>query len=130
MVGLSELRQQALRASNQAVPPPQKGEFIIDTGSDMSVVDPSAVMALGLHPRSMMKAHTLSTGGMAVEFGEYEVGLYLHGPQAGKGFHIPNLPVMGATFNAPSHQGLIGRDILALGILIYSGATQSYSLAF
>ncbi len=54
--------------------------------------------------------------------------------EAGKtnpnGVMIPLITVMEVPLEGQRIQGLIGRDVLAHGILIYSGYTNTFSLSF
>lgn len=97
----------------------------------MSAVDTSLMLSLQLPQSGFVMIHTPSTQGVSQRFPEYAVMLHMRGASPGSGWQINALPVMGTSaFVAQNIQGLIGRDVLDRGILIYNGPTKHFTLAY
>lgn len=130
LIGPSVPLQQALKAAGQTVPPPVSGVFLVDTGASHTVVDVSLVTALGLNPTGTVMVHTPSTQGNAVPLYQYDLMLYVPGSVQGAGWLIEALPVTASSFAGQAIEGLIGRDILDRGLLVYNGTGGHLTLAY
>lgn len=101
-----------LKEQGQKIPV-EKTEALIDTGASLSCIDSGIAKRLGLIPRSATPVNT--AGGTVVQV-LYDATLRM--PELGIS---RELPVLGASLESPPQQALIGRDILSMGTLIYSG---------
>jgi hypothetical protein len=128
-VTVSGPRHKALTAAGAKVPPAQFCKALVDTGASNTSIDPSVMGALGLTPTGSTPVITPTTGAVPVNQPTFDVGVHVQ--FANKQFHSKNpLTVTSASF---SHQGfmvLLGRDILANGLLIYDGVHKTFCLSF
>ncbi len=138
-MAVSPHRALALRKGNQAIPPPQPGTFLIDTGAHETCVDPALIGSLQLVPKSFTLIQTPSTNGVAVQCPVYDVQLIivpsmrlgLH-MQVNQGLipHVRSISVIGAALKSQGINGLIGRDILEQCLLVYNGQTGAFTLSW
>jgi predicted aspartyl protease len=129
-IGVSEPRGVALLKAAVPVPQAVMVKALVDTGASHTAVDPSVMKSLGLTPRRIAKTITPSTGAAPHKCHTYDVSI-----------HVP-LGVATALFSKNAwevtclelkHQGfevLLGRDILADGILVYDGRAGTFAMAF
>lgn len=131
-VGASEPRIKALLAAGQTAPSLVLANFLIDTGATGTCVDPSILASLSLTPTGVTAVHTPSTAGVPVNQRTFDVQLVIPCPApVGGGMHrrFSAVPVLECPLQGQGIDGLIGRDILASGVLIYNGMTGQYTLA-
>jgi hypothetical protein len=126
-------RQQALRTAGEIIPAPVLANLLIDTGASCTNIDHKFVAALGLASTGSVPVHTPSTGATPVLQPSYDIGMVIGGaPSAGAGavHFVPNLPVLATEFSAQNLDGLLGRDILRLCRMTYSGPDNIVMLSF
>jgi hypothetical protein len=75
-----------------------------------------------------MSILTPSTGSTPHVCSTFDIELIIPGQTTAK--IIPALPVIDGNYLAQGHHGLIGRDVLADGRLIYSGPDKAVLLSF
>src|SRR5205823_1241843 len=105
-------------------------------GASNTMIDQSIVGLLNLQPTGQIPILTPSTGSTPHNCNQYDVSVWF--PQAptlvqAQPFPHPvhlTLPVTEADFSAQGFHVLIGRDILARGVLIYNGLYGRFTLAF
>jgi hypothetical protein len=87
---------------------------------------------MGLQPTGVAMVHTPSTAGNPAPMYLYDVMLYIpgHSPGSNDGWFIESLPVTANHFAGTGIDGLIGRDVLDLGIMIYNGTAGQFTLAY
>ena len=123
-------RQQALLAAGVTVPPGQLANLLIDTGAGMTSIDTQILSALGLPPTGTIPIHTPSTTAGATHIANtYDIGLLIPGAKVATHF-VQALPVIDGQFKHQGIDGLLGRDVLALGRMIYSGFDSAFMLSF
>lgn len=122
-IGLSEPTFELLRQQNKPVPPPIEITALIDTGASGTAVKPEVIRQLQLTPRGVTNICTPSS--TAHPCNMYDVSLIFPNGVALSVITVIEVPLEGQVI-----QGLIGRDVLAHGILIYSGYTNTFSLSF
>ena len=104
----------------------------MDTGASGTCVDPSVLQGLGLTATGKVSVNTPSTGSQPHEADQYDISLVVPGAVP---THLPltigNLPVICA--DLLQQQGfhvLIGRDVLALCILVYNSQVGLFTLGY
>lgn len=130
VVGPSQPLQQVLVNAGLPVPPPVTGVFLVDTGASHTVVDAAMIAPLGLNATGAVMVHTPSTAGNAVSLPQYDLMIYVPGSAAGHGWLIDSIPVTASSFSGQSIDGLIGRDIIDRGLLVYNGQAGHFTLAY
>ena len=114
--------ESALRKAGNPVPTPVVTRAMIDTGATGSVIRQGLAAQLGLNPVGVTHINTPSSTNVACY--EYLVRLL-----------FPNNVLVEATVLEAPLQGqhiqcLIGRDVLAHGVLVYIGYGNLFSLSF
>lgn len=112
----------ALRKAGSPIPSPLAAVAMIDTGATSSVIQVGLAAQLGLNPVGVTYINTPSSTNVACY--EYLVRLV-----------FPNNVLVEATVLEAPLQGqhiqcLIGRDVLAHGVLVYIGYGNLFSLSF
>ena len=127
IVAVSTPRHDALVAANQPIPTPIPCRFLVDTGASHSLVDHSVIASLGLSPTGYAMAHTPSTQGVPMQVPQYDVSLHIPHSAITRSFHAVQIGASG--LKVQGFDGLMGRDILAECLLIYSGPEQTFMLS-
>ncbi|MEW6741284.1 MAG: retropepsin-like aspartic protease [Planctomycetota bacterium] len=114
--------ENALRKAGSPVPQPVPAKGLIDTGATCSVIQPTTVSSLGLQPVGSVNISTPSSANVPCH--QYLVRLV-----------FPNNVVVEAlAIEAPLQgqqvQCLIGRDVLAHGVFVYTGYINQFTLSF
>lgn len=126
---VSTPRRQALLAAGQPVPDPMIVRLLVDTGASGTCIDQTHLVKLGIAPSGYVMVHTPTTAGTPVKRNQYDVDIGIifgHGS-----YHfVDTLPVVESSVSCQGIDGLLGRDVLSQGILIYNGAADSYTLSF
>ena len=128
LVGVSNLRFQALLAANQPQPQPITVPMLIDSGSSRCCVDQGVLAPLGLRPIGNVTMHTATTGGSSVSCDQYDVSLMIQHLQSP--FFVPIIRVVECRPLGGTIQGLLGRDFLSRCLFLFQGEIQAFSLAF
>jgi hypothetical protein len=121
-VGVSEAAEGAMRKSGQTVLPPIPVEALIDTGSGRSIIQRELARSLRLTAVGRVEFDT--PGSVDVSALEYFARFWV-----GDSVSFES-KVIEAPLRVPRIRALIGRDILALGILTYDGRRRRFSLDF
>jgi len=122
-IGLSAPAAELLRRQEEPIPAPVEITALIDTGASGTAIKPEVIRQLRLTPRGVTNICTPSSP--AHPCNVYDVSLAFN-----NGVGIPVITVIDVPLEGQVIQGLIGRDVLAHGILIYSGYTNTFSLSF
>ena len=122
-IGVSGPTADLLKGQGKPIPAPVEIMALIDTGASGTAVKPEVIHQLQLTPRGVAQIATPSSS--AHPCNVYDVSLTFP-----NGVMIPLITVMEVPLEGQRIQGLIGRDVLAHGILIYSGYTNTFSLSF
>lgn len=120
-----------LRAQRQPLPPPVEVLALVDTGADVTVVDPDVVARLvlsGLLPGQMLYVNAPALGPPVPVF-EYIVSLSLPVGVA-RPLRFGSLVVVERSIGALGYQALLGRDVLASCGFFYDGPGQRFTLAY
>ena len=111
-----------LTEQGQPVPAPVPAAMMIDTGASNSVIQTGIAQQLGLQPVGTVGINTPSSEN--VQCLQYLVRLLLP-----KGL-VAVVLVTEAPLNGQNIQGLIGRDLLQHGVLVYLGTENQFTLSF
>lgn len=114
--------ESALKKVNQNVPAPLAAVALIDTGASGTVLQQGIASKLGLHPVGVTLINTPSSTN--VRCYQYEVRLIFPNNV------IAQTTAIEAPLQGQNIQCLIGRDVLAHGVLVYIGYVNSFSLSF
>lgn len=121
-IAVSTPLEETLRDKSQPIPVPVQVIAMIDTGATGTVIQHGVAGQLGLEPVGIAYINTPSSAN--VQCNKYAVRLM---------FAI-NVVVEAIVIEAPLQgqniQCLIGRDVLAHGILIYIGYANQFTLSF
>jgi predicted aspartyl protease len=129
-IGVSEPRHGALVKAKLPVPQAILVKALVDTGASHTVVDPSVLTPLGLSPRRIAKTITPTTGATPAKCLTYDVSIHV---PLGTATALFSKNAWEVTCLDLKHQGfevLLGRDILADGILFYDGKAGTFTMAF
>jgi hypothetical protein len=109
--------------------PPQivTARLLVDTGASHTCLDCAVIQKLGLIPTGQISVHTPTTGGTAQAINQYDVALLIQAHGTLKSFLT--LPVGESDFSAQAIDGLLGRDVLAQCLLLYSGPDNVFMLS-
>lgn len=119
-VGVSEAEEAALRRGGRTVPEAIPARALIDTGSGRSIIQQGLARELGLTAVGVVEFDTPSSTDFSAV--EYYARFWLD-PRSSV-----ESKVMEAPLPVPSVRAIIGRDILALGVLRYDGKGRQFSL--
>ncbi|MBZ0253404.1 MAG: aspartyl protease family protein, partial [Candidatus Methylomirabilis sp.] len=98
---------------------------MVDTGATATVVTPRIVTQLGLSPVGSMSVNTPNAATPNACY-LYDVSVGFLPNRA----RISSVRVIAATLSGQPIDCLIGRDILAKGILVYIGYDNQFTLSF
>jgi len=127
VVGLSQPDVAALLQAGHPVPSPSHARALIDTGSSVTAIAPSALGRLGLAPLLAGASQTAS-GSVAVNL--YRVSLSVYDASGGTMFTQRDLLVSELTTSIPSIDALIGMDVLQECKLLLDGPAGRFTLEF
>ena len=123
-------RQQALKKAGQPVPNPIFGRGLIDTGASCTCIDPSVAAALGLVPTGICQVFTASSDTTPDHCRQYDIGLGILMDDTQAHRVSLTIPVIETLLVRHGYIALIGRDVLAHGVMVYSGKTATIKLSF
>ena len=121
---VSRSLQEILKKKRQPIPEPVKVTAMIDTGASGTVVNPNVIQALGIQPVGVTAIKTPSTTA-PVLCHQYELAVLFP-----NNVIVDSCIAVEAPLQGQHIQCLIGRDILAHGVLIYTGYTNTFTLSF
>ena len=121
-----------MQSSGQAVPTPQVGFALIDTGAASSCVDQPVLTKLGLNPIGNTQ---VGTAGGLQQRSIYTAKLeFPASPLPSMWFsHLVGVDLSSLFFGGDRTKpivALIGRDFLQQTLLIYNGVSGSFTIAF
>jgi len=129
-LAVSALRMQILQAADPkaALPQPQLVKALVDTGASHTSIDLSVVQSLNLVPTGIASLITPSTGNVPCDALCYDVAIHIPFP-TGMLWSQTLWVVTGLELHHQGFDVLLGRDILANGMLIYDGFHGQFTLS-
>ncbi|NQU82515.1 MAG: aspartyl protease family protein [Parcubacteria group bacterium] len=124
LIGVSSVTKDILQKEQKEIPQPITARMLVDTGASVSAIKKGVADQLGLKPHGLTKIATPSHG--AHECPLYDVDILFSTHHTG----IRNVRVIESAFEGQNIDGLIGRDILKLALLVYTGYDNSFTIAF
>ena len=105
-------------------PPSVRLIMLVDTGASVSAIKSGVAQKLGLTSHGITKIATASHKDFECPL--YDVDLFFPNHKIA----IANVVVFETNFEGQNIDGLIGRDILKNGLMIYSGYDNTFILSF
>lgn len=124
LIGLSSILKKTLQIEKKEIPRPVSGRLLIDTGASVSAIKKGIAAQLGLKPHGITKIATPSDGAFQCSLFDVDILFPVHH------LVIKNVRVIEGIFKGQNIDGLIGRDILKLGLFVYTGYDNSFTIAF
>lgn len=124
LIGPSSVLREALQKENKEIPQPVSARMLIDTGASVSAIKRGIATQLGLKAHGITKISTPSNGAYQCPLYDVDIIFPVHH------LVIGNVRVIESAFEGQNIDGLIGRDVLKLGLLIYTGYDNSFTIAF
>lgn len=121
LIGLSPILINKLKNENKKVHQPIPVKMLFDTGASCTVIQDGLPQKLGLKPHGQISISTPSS--------ENYPCLVYHVVIIFPNNVITEGPVVAAPLKGQNIQGLIGRDILSHGVLIYNGYMKQFTFS-
>ena len=120
-----------LRARLRPIPQAITARALLDTGAEVSCLDPSLVQALGLPWRGPTPAIVPAAGGLTFR-PQHDIALTVLHPSgsARDNLVIGDLIVLEVPLVALGYQALVGRDVLAKCRFLYDGPGGRFRLTY
>ena len=129
-IGVSAARRAQLWKRNIPVPPPVAATFIVDTGADTTLVNDQIMRTLALTPTDQSEVLTSASVGLAVLFDVFDVELEIVNRKGQPSWKLQPLAVLAKHLPNQGTDGMLGRDVLSLGILEYDGPRAFFKLTY
>lgn len=130
-VGVSRQELVRLRTARRPIPHPADLTALIDTGAQMTCIDPAATRRLGLALYGVTPVNVPAAGGLtgAVQYAASLTVVHPSGNSADD-FVVPDLPLTEVNLSVLGYDILIGRDVLVLCALHLDGPGLSFTLDY
>jgi len=134
-VELAGANVNSLRQAGQPVPPAIAARALVDSGSEVTCIDPAIlaplIIAAGLRPARFVLANVPMAGGVNLA-AEYFVALSIVHPAGTPraDLILRNHPVVEQQLGGLGLDVLIGRDLLDRCLTIYDGPGKAFTLAY
>ena len=130
-VGVSRQELFRLRAARQPIPQPADLIALIDTGAQVTCVDPAAVRGQGLTLYGVTPVNVPAAGGLTGAV-QYAASLTVVHPSGNPtdDLVVPDLPLTEVPLGPLGYQLLIGRDVLVFCTLHFDGPGRSFTLDY
>jgi hypothetical protein len=104
---------------------------LIDTGSDLSCVDPLAIRSLDLEQSGLLPTNSPGLLGLALS-PQYSVSFTILDPTSPgpRNLHLADWIVTELDLSLLGHQALIGRDVLSRCLFTFDGPANTFTLTY
>jgi hypothetical protein len=128
---LTDDKVKARRKARRPIPQPILLDALLDTGSDLSCVDPSAIRPLDLPSAGLMPTYSPGLGGLALS-PQFTVNFAILDPSGTRGTDLllADWIITELDMTLLGYQVLNGRDILARCKFLYDGPANTFSLTY
>ena len=113
------------------MPAPIVVDALIDSGSDLSCVDPAAIRPLDLVQSGLLPTNSPGLIGLALS-SQYSVSFTILDPTSlgPKSLHLADWTITELDLSLLGPQALIGRDLLSRCIFNYDGPANTFTLTY
>jgi hypothetical protein len=129
-IWFSSVRRSQMFRLGLNVPPPIEATLIIDTGADTTMINDQHMRALGLEPISQTRVMTSTSQGLSVPCDVYDISLEIINRTGNPSWFIQPLAVLAKPLLNQATEGMVGRDVLSQGILVYDGPRNRFNLNY
>lgn len=129
-VGVSAARKAQLWKRGISIPPPVSATFIIDTGADTTLVNDQIMRTLALTPTDQAKVLTSASVGVPEVYDVFDVELEIINRKGQPSWTLQPLAVLAKHLPNQGTDGMLGRDVLGLGVLEYDGPRAVFKLMY
>jgi hypothetical protein len=129
-IGVSMPRHDFLKTINQSIPPAILAKALVDTGASHTSIDISMALPLGLTEKRRIGVITPSTGATPHQMPVFDVAVFIPMSDPSQVHGKPAWEVTGGQLKHQGFEVLLGRDILADGLLVYDGKSNMFTLSF
>jgi hypothetical protein len=130
-IGITGPEQQLLRAANHPIPQPVETTALLDTGAEVTCVDPAVFARLSLPFLNVTPVNMRAGGGL---FGsaQYAGSLVLPHPSGKRrdDFEVEYLSLTEVDLGVLGYDVLIGRDVLARCVFRFDGPGLAFTLDY
>lgn len=133
-VGLSRSFVQSLRSQGLVVPSPVRCAGLLDSGADVTVVEPailSQLKTVGFRHKRFVIVNAPGLGGLGYH-PEYAIEFRIVHPSGNRrhDLALPDFPIVERALGAPSYDVLIGLDVLSSCMFILNGPAGTLTLGY
>jgi hypothetical protein len=131
-VGVGRTARQALLTSHRPIPQPITVAALVDTGADISCIDPRALARIALQRRrAFLRVNAPGTRSRQYQPAYFGSLTILH-PSGRAADHllVPNILLADVSLGMPACELLLGRDTLAYCRLDYDGRAATFALEY
>jgi hypothetical protein len=130
-VGISGPDKQTLRAANRPIPQPVETTALLDTGAEVTCVDPAVLARLPLPSVGFTPVNLPAAGGLTGG-GRFAGSLVLPHPSGRRrdNFEVSYLSLTELLLGVLGYEVIIGRDVLALCVFRFDGPALTFTLDY
>ena len=130
-IGLSDREVRRLRATGSPIPQPVEVLALLDTGAQVSCIDPDVLARVPLDFYGFTQVNMPAAGGLGYAV-QYAASLTIPHPggRAVDDFHETDLPLTEVPLGPFGCDVLIGRDVLALCVFRLDGPALAFTLDY
>lgn len=130
-IGIAAADVQALRAAGRPIPQPVETTALIDTGAEITCLDPSVLARLALPFIGITPVNMPAGGGLTG--GARHAGSLVVPHPSGRprdDFRVPTVTFTEIDLGALGYEMLIGRDLLVLCVFRLDGPNRTFTLDY
>jgi hypothetical protein len=130
-IGVGQPQRQNLRRAGRPIPAPIRLRAPLDSGAQCTFAEPTLLQPLALEFAGANYTNAPGLGGLSLH-PQSEASLTILHPSGARARHltIDPLPILELPVGAMGYEAVIGRDVLALCVLVFDGPTGRFTLAY